>query len=132
MERLLQRTWRFVRTLIVGGGASIVDFVVLTAGVRLLHLESLLARGVALAVSGVVLFYGSRTFAFRAQEGNAGRQLRWFIVAELVGLPLNLLAFHGFAIAARWLSPELVSLPASAVVFLAYSYPVRRLLVFRV
>ncbi len=129
---MLQRCWRFARTLIVGGGASVVDFAILAVGVRILHLESLLARGVALAISGVVLFYGSRSFGFRAQAGNASRQAKWFVLSELVGLPLNLLAFHALAVAGRFLAPELISLPANALVFLAYSYPVRRLLVFRV
>ncbi len=131
MGPLLQRSWRFARTLMVGGAASVVDFIILVVGVRLLHLESLLARGVALALSGVVLFYGSRTFGFRAQAGSVARQAKWFVLSEVVGLGLNLLAFQALAVAGRW-APELISLPANALVFLAYSYPVRRLLVFRV
>ncbi len=53
-----------------------------------------------------------------------------FIVAELAALPLNLLSFQLCALSAPLAAPEIVSFVANGLVFIAFSYPVRRLLVF--
>lgn len=125
------RLWALVRMLWVGLWSSGVDLAVLMVCVRWLNLEATLSRFVALAVSGLLLFFGCRSFAFRAQAGCISRQARRFVVAELLGFPLNLLVFHVLAAAVPFIAPELSSQAANFIVFVGFSYPVRRCLVFR-
>ena len=117
------------RTLIVGFWANLLDFSLLAACVRLLHIEAMPSRAIALMLSGLITFIGSRSFVFRSQ-GSVPKQATRFILAELAAVPLNLLSFRFCALFAPLAAPELVSFVANAVVFIAFSYPVRRLLVF--
>jgi putative flippase GtrA len=65
---------RFGRSLIVGGGGTALDFVALTVSLRLFHLDATWARVIGLCAGGVVLFFGSRSFAFRAKAEPSGAQ----------------------------------------------------------
>jgi putative flippase GtrA len=129
-ESLGQRLFRFVRTLIVGGWATAADFAVLTLCVRAIGMEPALARAPGLLVGGLVQFFGSRSYAFRAQAGSMSRQAKLFVLHELVGIPLNLLMFRLLLDVITFLPPEVVSLVANFAVFICYSYPVRRFIVF--
>lgn len=120
----------FARTMLVGFWANVLDFALLALCLRWLHVAPLPSRVIALLVSGLLTFIGSRSFAFRVQGGNVPQQAGRFIVAELAALPLNLLSFQLCALFAPLAAPELVSFVANGLVFLAFSYPVRRLLVF--
>ena len=117
----------FGRTLIVGFGANVVDFALLAACVRLLHIEALPSRFIALVLSGVLTFIGSRRFVFRVQGGNVPAQAGRFVAAELAGLVLNLVSFRVCALCAPLAAPEIVSFFANALVFIGFSYPMRRL-----
>lgn len=122
---------RFGRSVVVGSAGSILDFASLMLSIRLLGLDATWARVVGLLVGGVVLFYGSRSFAFRATAEGAAPQARRFVVAELIGFPLNVVAFK---LLLSWLpgvAPELLSLVANFVLFVSYYYPVRSQLVFK-
>ena len=129
-EGLRARLMYFVRTLVVGFWANVVDFALLAACVRWLHIEALPSRTIALVLSGVLTFIGSRSFVFRLQGGNVPQQAGRFVAAELAGLVLNLLSFRLCVAFAPLAAPEIVSFFANALVFLGFSYPVRRLLVF--
>lgn len=118
--------------MVVGFWANVLDFALLALCLRVLHVEALSSRVIALLVSGALTFVASRSFAFRAQGGNVPKQASRFLVAELVGLPLNLLSFQLCALCAPLAAPELVSFVANGLVFVLFSYPVRRLLVFGV
>jgi len=120
----------FARTMLVGFWANILDFALLALCLRWLEIEALSSRVIALLLSGFVTFIGSRSFAFRVQGGNVPRQAGRFIVAEVAAVPLNLLSFQLCATFAPDSAPEFVSFVANALVFVAFSYPVRRLLVF--
>jgi putative flippase GtrA len=120
----------FARTMLVGFWANVLDFALLALCLRLLHIEALSSRVIALLVSGLLTFIGSRSFAFRAQGGNVPQQAGRFVIAELAALPLNLLSFQLCALFAPLAAPEVVSFVANGLVFVAFSYPVRRLLVF--
>jgi putative flippase GtrA len=131
-EGIRARLLRILRMLIVGFWSSVVDLGVLTSCVHWGHIEATLSRVIALAVSGVCLFVGCRSFAFRSKGGSLSRQAGWFVVGELLGFPLNLLVFHGITRCAPFLAPELASQAANFFVFVAFAYPVRRLLVFQI
>jgi putative flippase GtrA len=130
-EGLRARLLCVIRMLIVGFWSSVVDLGVLTLCVRFGHIEATLSRLIALVVSGSCLFLGCRSFAFRAQGGSISRQARWFVLGELLGLPINLLVFHGIASWAPFIAPEFASQAANFLVFVVFAYPVRRLLVFQ-
>jgi putative flippase GtrA len=131
-ESLRARLLCFARTMVVGFWANVLDFALLALCLRVLHVEALSSRVIALVVSGALTFVASRSFAFRVQGGNMPKQASRFLVAELVGLPLNLLSFQLCALCAPLAAPELVSFVANGLVFVLFSYPVRRLLVFGV
>jgi len=116
--------------MLVGLWANILDFALLALCLRWLHVAPLPSRVIALLISGLITFIGSRSFAFRVQGGNVPQQAGRFIVAEIAALPLNLLSFQLCALYAPLAAPELVSFVANGLVFVAFSYPVRRLLVF--
>jgi len=129
-EPLADRFFRFVRTLVVGSWATIADFAVLMLCVRAMEIDPGLARAPALLVGALVQFFGSRSYAFRAQAGSISRQAKLFVLHEVVGLPLNLLMFRLLLPLVTFVPAEVTSLLANFVVFLVYSYPVRRFIVF--
>ncbi len=89
------------------------------------------ARFVGLLAGGIVLFFGSRSFAFRAGSGSVSRQAKLFVASEIVGFPLNLIVFKLLLGAIHFVPPELLSLLANFLLFITYYYPVRSRLVFR-
>jgi putative flippase GtrA len=122
---------RFGRSLIVGSGGTGLDFAAVMLSIPLFHIDATWARVIGLCVGGVVLFFGSRTFAFRADAESAAPQAKRFVISELIGFPLNVLAFK---LLLHWLpmvAPELLSLVANFALFLTYYYPVRNSIVFK-
>jgi putative flippase GtrA len=131
VEPLRVRAMRFGRSLIVGSGGTALDFAALTLSIRLFHLDATWARVVGLCVGAVVLFFGSRSFAFRAEAESAAPQAKRFVISELIGFPLNILAFKALLQLLPMVAPELLSLVANFVLFVTYYYPVRNGIVFR-
>lgn len=129
---LFERALRVGRALFVGAWASVLDFAVVALCIRALSLEPTLARVIGLVLSGLLLFFGNRTYAFRAQAGSIARQARRFVLAELIGLCLNLVVFRLLVDYAPVIPPEFSSQLANSLVFLTFAYPVRAFLVFRV
>lgn len=122
---------RFGRSLIVGSGGTLLDLAAVTLSIRLIGLEPTWARVVGLVVGCVAMFYGSRTFAFRAQSDSAVGQAKRFVISEVIGFPLNIVVFRGLIGALPWVAPELLSLLANFLLFVTYYYPVRNFIVFR-
>jgi putative flippase GtrA len=118
------------RVLFVGFWANVLDFALLAACFRLLHIDAMPSRCIALVLSGVLTFVASRSFVFRARHDSVPKQAGRFLAAEVVGVGLNLASFRLCAWLAPFSAPELVSFAANAFVFVGFSYPVRRLLVF--
>jgi putative flippase GtrA len=108
-----------------------LDLALLSAGIRWVELGATVARLIALVASGLLAFYGSRSFAFRAQSGDISRQAKLFVLTEALGLALNLTVFRLLVSHASWVPPELTSQLANFLVFLVFTYPMRALLVFR-
>ena len=131
-EPLLTRLYRFIRASLVGSGASVVDFAVLTTCIRVLGLAPTAARLPALVAGASVQFFGSRTFAFRAQAGPINTQAKLFVCSELVSVALNWAVFRWLVPRVTFVPPEIVSLAGTALVFVTFNYPVRRLVVFRI
>jgi putative flippase GtrA len=127
---LRERLLRFGRSLVVGSWGTALDFVGVSLSIRLLHLDAAWARAIGLCVGGVALFFGSRSFAFRAQAESALPQAKRFVVSELVGFPLNMLVFELGLLLFPAVAPEALSLLANFALFLAYYYPVRSRVVF--
>ena len=83
------RAWRFGRALVVGSGATLVDFSIFTTCVRAIDIAPAQARLPALVAGACVQFVGSRNFTFRAQAGKLSQQLKLFLAAEAITLGLN-------------------------------------------
>lgn len=130
-EPLLDRAWRFGRALVVGSGATLVDFSILTTAIRVFDVAPTIARLPALMAGASFQFFGNRTFTFRAQAGRISRQAKLFLAAELVTLSANYGTFRFLAPRLTFVAPELVSFLGTFIVFVSFAYPVRRLVVFR-
>jgi putative flippase GtrA len=130
-EPLLTRAWRFGRALIVGSGATLVDFSIFATCVRALQIAPTQARLPALVAGACIQFVGNRGFTFRARAGRLSRQLKLFFVAEVVTLGLNWVAFQLLIRTIHGVPPELVSFLGTGLVFVMFAYPVRRLVIFR-
>jgi putative flippase GtrA len=131
-EPSLQRALRFGRALIVGSGATLADFSVFTTCVRLVGMGPSAARLPALLTGACFQFFGNRGFTFRAQAGSLTRQAWLFVVAEAVTLGLNFGIFHLLVTHIRAVPPELLGFLGTFITFVAFAYPVRRWVVFRV
>ena len=129
-SRLTVQALRFGRSLIVGSGGTALDFAALALSIRVLGLEPTWGRAVGLLVGGVVLFLGSRSFAFRAGSESAVAQAKRFVISELIGFPLNILTFKLLVWLLPQVLPELLGLLANFLLFVTYYYPVRNWLVF--
>ena len=130
-ERLSDRALRFARALIVGGGATLVDFSLFSAGIRLIGMSPTAARLPALCAGASLQFFGNRTFTFRAQAGSLPRQARLFVVVELVTLLLNFGLFSWLIPQVHGVAPELLSFAGTFVTFVTFAYPMRRLVIFK-
>ena len=130
-EPLHVRAFRFARACLVGSGATLVDFSILTTCIRLLDLAPTTARIPALLAGASVQFFGNRTFTFRAQRGSLSRQARLFVVFELATLALNWTVFRLLAPHVTAVPPEAVSFLGTFIVFVGFAYPVRKLVIFR-
>lgn len=129
---------RLIRAFLAGGAATLADLAVLTLLVSALGVSPRVANVPALLAGGVVNFLGNRHFAFKAAEGSLAKQATLYTLVELVALGLNgvlfdvamRLPFVAHAPhAAAWVVP--IRLVTSNLVFLAWSYPLWRL-VFKV
>lgn len=125
------RATRLGTALAVGAAATGADFLVLTLCIRALHIDPAIARAPALFTGALVQFLGNRAFTFRATAGALGRHARLFLLFEGVAYLGNLLVYRYLVKWITFLPPELVSFVGTFVIFAGYSYPVRRLVVFR-
>lgn len=130
-EPIAQRALRFARALVVGSGATLVDFSIFTTCIRVIGIAPTWARLPALIAGASVQFVGNRTFTFRAQSGSLTRQARLFLAAEAVTLALNWSTFRVLIPRVPVLPPEVVGFMGSFAVFVTFAYPVRRLVIFR-
>jgi len=130
-ETWLTRAYRFGRALVVGSGATLVDFSIFTTCVRAIDVAPTHARLPALLAGACVQFVGSRGYTFRARAGRLSRQLKLFVAAEAVTLGLNWSVFQLLIRHVRGLPPELVSFLGTGLVFVGFAYPVRRLVIFK-
>lgn len=130
-ERLSERALRFARALVVGSGATLVDFSLLTTCIRLFGMSPTAARLPALCAGASVQFFGNRSFTFRAQAGSLSRQARFFVVVELAALLMNYFLYRWLVPKVHVLPPELVSFIGTFVVFVTFAYPMRRLVIFK-
>jgi len=126
-ESLFDRAYRFARAVIVGSGATAIDFVVLTSCIRVAGIAPVAARVPALIAGATFQFFGNRTFAFRAQAGSISRQARIFVAAELVALLFNFSIYRWLVPRIVFLPPEVTSLLGTFIVFITFGYPMRRL-----
>jgi len=123
---------RLLRAGVAGLAATLADLAVLALLVSLGHIDARIASLPALVVGGVVNFIGNRHFAFRASAGSLIRQAGLYAVVEILALAFNGLLYD-FILRTIPGAPRayvLVRLLTSHLVFLAWSYPLWRI-VFR-
>jgi putative flippase GtrA len=130
---MLRKLAQLLRAGIAGLAATGSDLATLAVLVSVLHVDPRLASLPALVVGGVVNFVGNRHFAFRAKDGHLGKQAAGYVAVEVVALALNGLLYDTVLRAVPGAAHVywLVRLATSHLVFLAWSYPLWRL-VFRV
>jgi putative flippase GtrA len=130
-ERLTDRVLRFARALVVGSGATLVDFSLFTTCIRIVGMTPTAARLPALCAGASVQFFGNRSYTFRARAGSITRQARIFVAVELGTLLMNYCLFSWLVPKVHGVPPELVSFFGTFVVFITFAYPMRRLVIFK-
>lgn len=123
---------RFLRALLAGAAATLVDLAVLAVLVSVFGLDPRTANVPALLAGGAAQFFANRGFVFRATGGGLARQALSFALVEGVALALNGVLFDA---SIRLVPPApfayaIVRLVTSHVVFVAWSFPLWRF-VFR-
>jgi len=122
------KLWTLLRAGLAGLAATGADLATLAVLVSVFHVDPRVANVPALVVGGVVNFLGNRYFAFRAHQGNAGKQAAGYTAVELVALGLNGVAYDMVlrlvpgARSVYWLA----RIATSHAVFLGWSYPLWR------
>ena len=128
MPRWLTRLTELLRAGAAGIAATAVDVGTLAFLVSVMHVDARVASIPALLAGGVANFIGNRHYAFRAKDGDLGRQALGYTVVELIALALNGVLYDTalrtvpVAAHAYWA----VRLVTSHVVFLAWSFPLWR------
>jgi putative flippase GtrA len=122
---------RFVRSLVSGGAATLVDLGVLTFLTAVCTTPARLANLPALVAGGVVTFALNRSYAFEAKHGPLAEHVTLFAIVEVLALAWNGLLFDvGLrlvpSLATHPLGPAIVRLVTSHLVFVAWSYPLWR------
>jgi putative flippase GtrA len=131
-QPISRRLLRFGRAIVVGSGATLIDFSIFSTCIRLAGVAPMVARLPALVAGAFVQFVGNRVYTFRAQEGNLSRQAKWFVAVELCTLAFNWLLFRTLANLVGCVPPELLSFAGTFLVFVTFAYPMRRLVIFKV
>ena len=93
-DTLVERAYRFGRALVVGSGATAIDFLILSSCIRVVGMAPTVARVPALLAGASFQFFGNRTYTFRAGAGSLTRQAKLFTAAEIVTLLLNIVALR--------------------------------------
>ncbi len=106
----------------VGLAATAVDLALLTLFLHTMHLPLRAASPLALAAGVAVQFLGSRAVTFRAQEGRWWPQVMGFAAVEALSFVANV-ALTELASSALHLSPALVRVPVTSLVYFAISLP---------
>lgn len=121
---------RFLRSLLAGGVATIIDLATLAFLVSVLHVAPREASVPALLAGAATQFFTNRHFVFDARAGSVVKQAILFALVEGVALLLNgVLYDHAMCHAAPSLY-ALVRLVTANVVYIGFSYPLWRV-VFR-
>lgn len=122
-ETIGDRVKRFMRSSAVGILATVFDMATLALFVTVFHWNDTLAKIPALAIGTSTQFIGSRYYAFRAQRGKLGRQMKWFVFAEFCAFWLTVLVFHAMD---KWLHIPIwiANLASGSVVYFGFSYPI--------
>ncbi len=122
-ERFGEKVRRFLRSSAVGIVATIIDYAVLELFARVLHVDPSLAKIPALTCGTLTQFIGSRYYAFRAQQGRLGRQMKWFAFVEFCAFWLTVLAFR---VMVRWmhLPMEIANWFSGSLIYFGFSYPI--------
>jgi putative flippase GtrA len=122
-ETIGDRVKRFMRSSAVGILATVLDMATLALFVKAFHWNDTLAKIPALAIGTSTQFIGSRYYAFRAQQGKIGRQMKWFVFAEFCAFWITVLVFHAMD---KWLHIPIwiANLASGSVVYFGFSYPI--------
>lgn len=111
----------FSRGAAVGLAATAVDLALLTLLLHA-HVPLRAASPLALAAGVAVQFLGSRAVTFRARSGRWWPQVLGFTAVEALSFVANV-ALTELASSASHLSPALVRVPVTSLVYFAVSLP---------
>lgn len=106
----------------VGIAATAVDLALLTLFLHAAHLPLRVASPLALAAGVAVQFLGSRAVTFRARGGRWWPQVMGFAAVEALSFVANV-ALTELASGALHLSPAVVRVPVTSLVYFAISLP---------
>ncbi len=117
----------FLRFLLVGGGATLLQYLIMAALMALCEVPAVRASTIGFLLSAIFNYWANARFTFAAQGGHRRSILR-FAVTLCAGLAINALVLYAFKKmgAAIWLA----QLIATGVV-LVWNYTINAIWTFR-
>jgi putative flippase GtrA len=85
MEQLLKKHGDKIRFVIVGGGNTLLDFVLLFLFTGL-GVNKFVANYLSTGISMIVSFFVNKSFTFKNKTGNAKKQFVAFLIVTIIGL----------------------------------------------
>src|SRR5262249_37303510 len=116
---------RFVRSCVVGAGATLADLGALWVMVHGLDFLPTVANVPALLIGVLAQFLGCKLWAFEDRSPAIARQGGQFALVEAGAPVLNALVFH-FLVTLTQVTYPIARLVGSSLVYVAYSYPLWR------
>lgn len=119
----------FFLYVIVGGLATIVEWIAFWVLANSIHIQYLVSTALAFIFSTFANFFGGRLLVFKSGKDSLLREIISIYLASIVGLLLNL--FIMFILVQTFIINKMLSkIAATAIVFI-YNYLVRKLVIYR-
>ncbi|WP_346838101.1 GtrA family protein [Microbulbifer sp. SAOS-129_SWC] len=112
LQRLLQ--WRFTRFALVGGGATLLQYLLLVLLVEALHAPEVAASAAAFSLSALANYWLNYHFTFASQRLHRQALPRFALVA-LTGLAVNTACFAALLPLLPYLAAQVVATAVTLV-----------------
>lgn len=118
----------FLRFLLVGGGATALQYIIMAALIAAVGMEPLLASNIGFLISAGFNYWANARFTFQDKGGSHKQNIPRFLITLCAGLLINSGVLHGLLLlnVPIWLA----QLCATGVVFV-WNYTVNAVWTFR-
>jgi len=119
---------RFLRFAVVGGIATLIQFLILVALVELAHANKLIANAVGFVFAAAANYLMNRYFTFAGTRSHMGYAMLKFAVTSVIGLGINTIIFQTLMSFGLY---YIIAWVLAVGLTLIWNYSAARLIVFR-